>query len=307
LKKSDDDARDWERAPVNRRSAWGDRPLDLVAHVAHVDAAVAIVRERKIRAGLVYDESKLRKRRICVTWLSPNAWVDGSMYGHIRFELRWRPLIRGLRAFWVERIAHYHPTAYRFLLSTQDRTRSGLRRYRPARDGGPWIRRGKRHAWNGSICLEVMVERDVPLRSVRRISFVAHHRDLCRASGSACAERRTADFAAGARFLASIVGNEVPCPHRLLRKTEPSVLSAAAFLIERLAVDAVDRPQGIRSTHASAPALSRAAFAAYGRGSGGDARAICRRFRSRDSLVRALRTEFARQRGWAPRLARESL
>ena len=309
MRQEHDDAREWERGGVRSSAAsspWGSRPLELVSHVAHVDAAVAIVRTGRIRAGLVYDESKLRRRRICVTWFSPNDWVNGFRYGHVRFEVRWRPLIRGLTPFWVERVPHYRPNAYRFLLSADDRTKSGLSRYRPTRDRGPWVRRENGHRWNGSICLEAMVERDVPLRTVRRISFVTHHRGMCSTDDGSCSDQSLTDLAAGARFLACLVGNEVPCPRRLLPRGESSVHAAAEYLIERLARKSVDAPRGIRSTDDCAPALARAIFAAYGRNNSDDVRTLCGQFRSRESVIRATRAEFARQRGWAPRLDRDA-
>jgi len=300
-----DDNREWERAPVGShggRSDWSNSLLESVSHVAHVDAAVAIVRDGKIRAGLVYDESKLRRKRICVTWFSPNDWwADGFRYGHVRFEVKWRPLIDGLTPYWVERVPHYRPNAYRFLFSANDRTRSGLRRYRPARDRGPWTRRQSEHRWNGRICLEAMVERDVPLRSVGRVSFVQHHRDMCSIDDGRCVDRRLSASAAGARFLACLVGNEVACPQRLLPRADPSVRDAAEFLVTRLADNSVKSQRGILSTDDCAPALARAVFAAYGRGSRDDVRALSSRFRSRESLIRAVRAEFARQRGWTPR------
>jgi len=77
-----------------------------VAHVTHVENALSIVKCSALRPQLVYDESKLRKRRILVIWLSPNYWHDGFRYGNVSFEFDFGELIEGKRIYWVEDVKH---------------------------------------------------------------------------------------------------------------------------------------------------------------------------------------------------------
>ena len=44
--------------------------LKTLYHVVHIPVARRILEDGRLRAGLIYDESKLRRSRISVTWLS---------------------------------------------------------------------------------------------------------------------------------------------------------------------------------------------------------------------------------------------
>jgi hypothetical protein len=68
-------------------------PFSKVSHVAHFSSALDILGDKTIRAGLVYDESKLNKDRILVGWLSPNHWGDGFRYGTVLFSWLFRHVI----------------------------------------------------------------------------------------------------------------------------------------------------------------------------------------------------------------------
>ena len=99
---------EWEDYAVGEPSSNPDRPnadcypLEAIYHVAHVSDAFRIFQDRRIRSTLVGDESKLKKTRSGVTWLSPNTWVNGSFYGNVRFDFDWKELVEGKRFYWVE-------------------------------------------------------------------------------------------------------------------------------------------------------------------------------------------------------------
>jgi len=134
-----------------------------IAHVSHINSALNIVTDRKIRAGLISDKSKLNTERILVTWLSPNDWhgSGGFRYGHIRFTFDWISIIEDMQAYWVESIAYGIP-ACRILLTTNDYS-SLLQKYDPSIPCGPWWydKDTDIHYWNGNYCLEIMLERDL--------------------------------------------------------------------------------------------------------------------------------------------------
>lgn len=61
-----------------------------------------------LRGGLVHDESKLKKSRIAVTWLSANTWAPGSIYGNVQFSFSWKQAAQK-RVYWVEAMHSYRP------------------------------------------------------------------------------------------------------------------------------------------------------------------------------------------------------
>lgn len=83
--------------------------LDEVYHVAHVPAACRILEDGMIRAGLIGDESRLKKTRTSVIWVSGNYWNPGSIYGTVQFTFPWKELIRGKRIYWVEVMDYPNP------------------------------------------------------------------------------------------------------------------------------------------------------------------------------------------------------
>lgn len=87
------------------------RTLTEVYHVAHVSDARRIIEDKKIKAGLIGDESVLRRSRTSVCWLSANSWPSlGSIYGVIQFRFRWEDIIRDRNVYWVEVMTAYHLT-----------------------------------------------------------------------------------------------------------------------------------------------------------------------------------------------------
>ena len=102
-------------------------PLQAVHHVVHLPAARRILEDGCLRGGLIYDESKLKESRICVTWLSANTWATGSIYGNVQFAFPWRNQIRRRHCYWVEAMTAYSPKAYRILLTDRDLSQSNRR------------------------------------------------------------------------------------------------------------------------------------------------------------------------------------
>jgi hypothetical protein len=98
---ADTPADEWERYAC-RIPACGDRRFDRrvcatlteVYHVAHVPDACRIIEDGRIKAGLIGDESRLRRTRTSVCWLSANYWQPGSIYGTVQFTFRWEDIIR---------------------------------------------------------------------------------------------------------------------------------------------------------------------------------------------------------------------
>jgi hypothetical protein len=79
---------------------------------------MSIVESGLIRKGLVFDESKLNKERILVTWFSPNYWGPGYRYGNVRFDVDFESMVSGKHYYWVESIA-YGIAACRILVTDQ--------------------------------------------------------------------------------------------------------------------------------------------------------------------------------------------
>lgn len=183
------------------------RPLSVVSHVAHIDTACDIVRDGKIRAGLIFDKCKLNKDRILVTWLSPNDWgnAGGFRYGNVKFSFDFADLVAGKNYYWVESIA-YGIVACRILITSEDRSQI-LDAYDPESGDGPWWFDSANgvHYWNGDHCLEVMFEGDVPLSDSTGTAFVKHHKSYCNVDYSVCPDRDKGDATAGAEFISRLI------------------------------------------------------------------------------------------------------
>jgi len=162
--------------------------LTTVQHIAHVESARRIIQDGRIKAGLVYDQSKLNKYRISVAWVSANSWALGSIYGTVEFQFSWADLVAGRNLYWVEAMTNYNPTAFRLLLSARDITR--VARYNPMTDDGPLQLRNGTYYWNGNYTSEFMIEDDLSLDRCTGIRFVAHHQQYCSPIGNSCEDLR---------------------------------------------------------------------------------------------------------------------
>lgn len=206
---------EWEQYCVGEPSStpnWTNTdccPLDTVYHIAHVSDAYRIFEDRRIRATLVQDESKLNKTRSSVTWLSPNTWSNGSFYGNIRFEVDWRELIEGKKFYWVEAMK-YSPVAYRILI-TSDKPALDLELYRPEKDKGPLYYDSANDAWycNRDLTGEFMLDEDLSLAECKTVEFENHHDRICKKEGSSCKDLGLERYQAGARLLSRLIAQNV--------------------------------------------------------------------------------------------------
>jgi len=183
-------------------------PFETVYHICHVKDAFRYIEDGDIKSSLVWDESKLRNTRTCVSWLSPNLWSAGSLYGNIRFDFEWPKLVKGKKFYWVEAMTNYRPTAYRILIT--DDESFGLTEYPPEDGDGPLYYDKKNDIWycNGDLTGEFMVDSDLSLRKCSAVGFVHHHDVLCRKDGSGCADRRQRGAVAGAKLIARLIAQK---------------------------------------------------------------------------------------------------
>jgi hypothetical protein len=205
---------EWEKYRIKGEPAKAGVELNIVRHIAHVPTARRIIEDQKIKAGLVYDQSRLNKSRISVVWLSANTWGFGSIYGTVEFQFDWNTLIDGNKVYWVEAMTQYNPSAYRFLISSRDSAEFGsalIAPYDPTKDDGPLRKSGDKWYWNANFTSEFMIDDDLYLREATGLDFVSHHQQFCSIDGNACVERRdnpTWDKTGG-RILAHILAREI--------------------------------------------------------------------------------------------------
>lgn len=202
---------EWEEYCVGESGEFSTtcRPFETVYHIAHVSDAYRIFEDRRLRATLVRDESKLNKTRSSVTWLSPNTWANGSFYGNIRFEFDWKDLIQDKKFYWVE-VMHYSPKAFRILV-TDEKPALDLERYRPERDKGPLYhdRENDTWYWNGEMTGEFMLDGDLPLSKCKKVSFDNHHHQTCKKDGRSCPDINRERSRAGAALLSRLISQNV--------------------------------------------------------------------------------------------------
>lgn len=191
--------------------------LGEVHHIVHLQISRRILEDRQLRAGLIHDESRLNRSRLCVTWLSANYWHNGSIYGTVRFTFDWDKIIKGRSLYWVEAM-DYGNRAYRLLVT--DRDLSDDKRvipFDPSKERGPIRLKDDRWYWNAKYTSEFMVESDLSLSSAKSLSFVEHSK--CRESWI-CPEQETTWNVAAAQTLAFVLGNGIHCVDHLLRRDD---------------------------------------------------------------------------------------
>jgi hypothetical protein len=159
--------------------------LDVVHHGTHVADARRIIEDGMIEARLVYDESLLNQTRTCVTWFSPNVWVDGSRYGTVQFSFAWPPLLGNRNIFWVEVIKKYQPHACRFLLTKRKlHKQNKLKPYDAETERGPLRLRDGKWYRNPDVTLEFMLDEDADISKCHEVTVVKHHPTYCSQSGN---------------------------------------------------------------------------------------------------------------------------
>ena len=193
-------------------------PLDTVYHVCHVKDAFRYLEDGSIKSSLVWDESRLKDTRACVSWLSPNLWVSGSLYGSIRFDFNWRELVERRKFYWVEAMTSYRPPAYRILIA-KGKPSIKLEAY-PVEDGdGPLWYDSANDIWyyNGRFTGEFMVDSDLSLLGCEANGFVSHHGVYCRKDGPRCDDRGQRGVDGGAKLLARLIAQRTLSNNNPLR------------------------------------------------------------------------------------------
>ena len=258
--------------------------------------ACRIIEDRKIKAGLIGDESRLRKSRTSVCWLSANSWPSpGSLYGVIQFKFSWEDIIRDNKVYWVEAITKYRPSAYRFLITDRDLSNSTLvQSYDPTRAEGPLRLRGEEWYWSGKYTSEFMLDANLPLRRCVEISAIKHRADLCRLHRPRCPEAARSTWSTGAQMLAYVIGRNLRyARHCFVRRTgkgerEPGfgVRDTLGFLLDELLQE--EDLDGPVTSRRRSDAVLKGALLLYGLGQFDDAGEVIRTLASREIAKAAL-------------------
>ena len=301
---------EWEAFQVTRlgskRRGSEDRAgLSTVYHIVHLPAARRILEDGRLKAGLIYDKSKLNRSRICVTWLSANTWVHGSIYGNVKFAFDWADIIEGRRIYWVEAIAHEGFDAYRFLLTKRDMSNSeDVVPYDPGNDNGPLQKLNGEWYWNANYTSEFMLEADIPIRKCTKLSFVEHYSDHCRTTGTSCEYQQDSPQETAARMLAFLLSSSINRKVRdLLRENRNGTkrLTRGAKMgingiCLALGFDA-DSFVGRIRTVKTRQAVLLGALALYGAEQDQDARALVALLNSQDVFEKALGEAICKKLG----------
>jgi hypothetical protein len=166
---------EWETYKISDKYA----ELATVKHIVHLPVARRIIEDGKIKSGLIFDKSRLKKSRISVTWLSANDWSPGSLYGTVEFQFSWEKLVKNKRIYWVEAMPSYHPAAFRFLLTFDEVTSELVTKYDPEKDNGPFRKVDGRWRWHPDYCSPTISRSPRPAAStscstIRNIAELGH-------------------------------------------------------------------------------------------------------------------------------------
>lgn len=273
-----------------------------VTHVTHLMPATRVVADGRIRADLVFDTSKLNKKRIRVVWLSPNQWVNGYRYGGTGFQFNWRSLIQEFpEFFWVEAM-DYSPKAPRILLSRKDRTGLGLTRYDPRNPAGPWWwdQANDKHYFNMTFTLEIMVDADLPIGSVEAMKFVQHHASFCCVKPNnpgACPEHGKGGDWHAARLLCRLMSRSLTGVNsHLVRPTTRSrllITGGTEDIADILSSWPTSYSGPIAAGTGEAAALAQAVVAALAVNDGPRAAVLMNMFSSKADFFDSMRAELA--------------
>lgn len=291
----------WVKYAVGKRPRHGYsescKSFDVVSHVAHVDMATRIIQDDILQPQYVESShSVMRRRRFKALWVSPNTWADGSFYGNVKFALDWDDLIANKRFYWVEAVKHPNHTALHFVISERDLSKwSELTPYDPTVPNGPWWHdcADDSHWRNGYYCLEFMVDSDIPLSRVGSVGFVKHHSTTCHGGRSPCRDKKLNHYRGGARFLASVVANELQIPSALSetngddgkasglnRDFESAIYEVLTEALKQLGTKSI-----LNGHHGASRAVLRAAMAAASRGNEREMRRLFSLFSTTEEVV----------------------
>jgi hypothetical protein len=281
--------------------------LTTVRHVAHVPFARRIVEDDRIKAGLVYDQSRLNRSRISVAWVSANTWVLGSIYGTVEFQFAWADLVAGQKIYWVEAM-NYRPNAYRLLLSKRDIPAGLIKPYSPAKDKGPLQLKDGKYYWNDAYTSEFMIEDDLSLNRCTGLDFVPHHQVYCRPFGNVCGDRQNQPTPelTGGRMLSFILSNGLHALDKHLQPpqaTRPFSALDTAYQGLEVSLPAQVKFGGAISAEGECQDVVRGSLALYGADQVDEARKLLALISSKDNFTMALkaivRTHFGDPK-WEP-------
>jgi hypothetical protein len=270
---------EWIKYKVGTVNTRYCQPFSAVRHIAHIEDAIRIMEDGLIRSSLVWDESRLKNSRTCVSWVSPNSWGHGSIYGNVSFEFDWNTLGSGKKLYWVEAITTYHPHAYRILVSDQNyeswdelvpypydvKERKGPIYW----DGKTWYR-------NARYIGELLIDRDLPLHECREIRFMYHNPRICKKNGSICKHIKLSNHEAGAIVLANLIGRRTGNVRQLFLTENNDDLAPdmrATVCCLKLILKPNDKAKAVIFSEEDATVIFRAALTAYGED---DRNAACR-------------------------------
>jgi hypothetical protein len=265
-------------------------PFDKVTHTAHVETAISIIQSGEIRPSLVFDESRLNKQRILVSWLSPNTWGTGSRYGNIDFAFDFDDLIDGKRYYWVEPIA-YKIAACRILVTDINHDKQ-LERYYPIRGDGPWWfdKSTKTHYFNNNHCLEFMVEAPLRLSELRSLDFTRHNNQYCalhRNNPRRCPEFGLSDTRGAEKFLARAATVDLSIS-KFIKNNDRAKFIAKGAVSDLVYFNSKKSKGTITADSPLATAQSRAFMSAFAFGHEDEAELLAGQFKSRDEFAKAV-------------------
>lgn len=283
--------------PSGGTTPTGTAKLETVHHVVHIPAARRILEDEGIRAGLVYDESRLNKARMSVVWLSANTWAYGSIYGNVQFSFPWETLAKGRRFYWVEAMDKYSPPAYRILMTDRDLSSSKrVTSYDPKTDGGPLKEQNGEWFWNTKCTSEFMIDRNLDLSECSGFEFITHNPNYCRLNGQSCPDRAQHTQVTAGRLLAFILGNDLHGLDHILK--QPSIFQKHRELADEVDVGISgiwlalgvnkSRFKGTLKKRTSRQAVLRGALALYGSDQKEAARDLVSLLSSQEVLHQAL-------------------
>lgn len=239
---------------LSKKKNWEEencRSFSTVRHIAHVGDAIRIIEDEVIRSTLVWDESRLRNSRTCVSWVSPNLWAIGSIYGNVSFEFDWEVIVEGKRLYWVEDVKTYQPPVYRILITDKNYDSWDiLVPYDETKPEGPLYRDGETWYRNGNYTGEFMVDSDLFLSDCREVIFIDHHSKYCAKNGSACSEMGSSMYAEGPRVLANLIGRGLRKARRLFVENHNDGFQFTSNAISILSKLIQDFTHGFEDTNA---------------------------------------------------------
>jgi hypothetical protein len=277
---------EWDRFKFD--DGW---ELATVRHIAHVPSARRIIEDGRIKAGLVYDQSRLNKSRISVAWVSANTWSLGSIYGTVEFQFSWDELVGLQNIYWIEAITHYRPPAFRLLLSSRKIQSELITPYDPVKDQGPLRYKDGKWYWNGRFTSEFMIEDDLSLDRCTGLDFVRHNADICGPFGSECEDRQKqpSPWRTGGRILSFILGNNLHVLDKHLKPPGANLtwLDSAYDNLEDLLSQNVSFAGPIRGSKCED--VVRGSLALHGAGQVDQAQKLLAVISSEDNFIKALK------------------